>query len=109
MPQLHETMYGKAFFDSQLPRLIEAVKIVGMGLQDHLYLQKNADTLRPCTVREEGVDIGPFRFHRWANIKPETHNPLTVTAAIVEDEDGQIILVYPEHVRFTDRDEEASP
>lgn len=33
MPQLHETMYGKRFFDSQLPALIKALERIAKALE----------------------------------------------------------------------------
>lgn len=34
MPQFHETMYGKKFFDSQLPKLIHALKSISGSLEN---------------------------------------------------------------------------
>lgn len=34
MPQLHETMYGKRFFDSQLPALIKALERIAKALEE---------------------------------------------------------------------------
>lgn len=34
MPQFHETMYGKRFFDSQLPALIKALERIAIALEN---------------------------------------------------------------------------
>lgn len=34
MPQFHETMYGKRFFDSQLPALIKALERIAVALEN---------------------------------------------------------------------------
>lgn len=36
MPQFHETMYGKRFFDGQLPRLIKALQEIATNLEKQL-------------------------------------------------------------------------
>lgn len=33
MPQFHETMYGKRFFDVQLPKLIKALERIADALE----------------------------------------------------------------------------
>lgn len=33
MPQFHETVYGKRFFDSQLPALIKALERIAKALE----------------------------------------------------------------------------
>lgn len=33
MPQFHETMYGKRFFDSQLPALIKVLERIANALE----------------------------------------------------------------------------
>lgn len=34
MAQFHETMYGKRFFDSQLPALIKALERIAIALEN---------------------------------------------------------------------------
>ena len=34
MPQFHETMYGKRFFDSQLPALIKVLERIAIALEN---------------------------------------------------------------------------
>jgi hypothetical protein len=62
MPQLHETLYGKRFFESQLPDLIKAInKLNGQ-------LPAIADLLPKTTEQPKGKEF-PNGFESWM----ETH------------------------------------
>ena len=60
--------------------------------------------LRPCKIfrnREETIGL----FHRWGTtsmMKNLNGDLSTVTIAIVEVEDGKVITISPDQVKFTD-------
>lgn len=42
-------------------------------------------------------------FHRWGlNIEDGENNPASYSVAIVEKEDGSIVLLHPENMKFDD-------
>ena len=68
---------------------------------------QRSDGLRPCLVEKEA---GEFLFHCWSHVSEIVPPALTInghkggviseTFAIVESEDGRIIRVRPEKIRF---------
>lgn len=68
---------------------------------------RSPDNLRPCLVEKE---TGEFLFHCWSHVSEIVPPALTInghkggviseTFAIVEGEDGRIIRVRPEKIRF---------
>lgn len=52
MPNFHETMYGKRFFDGQLPKLITTLERIADALE------KQNEKEEVCEWEFEGVDNG---------------------------------------------------
>lgn len=44
MPNFHETMYGKRFFDSQLPKLITALERIADALEKQNEIKQEEKT-----------------------------------------------------------------
>lgn len=72
--------------------------------------------LRPCLVRHPGMEEKRAHFHCWGRFeKPVCPSPMiggepggqfSSPAAVVEYENGQVDVVFAEHIRFTDRTED---
>lgn len=63
MPQFHETIYGKIFFDQQLPGLIKAITALTEELKLH---RTDAPACKACndTGNERYMDAGGSRDYR---------------------------------------------
>lgn len=54
MPQLHETLYGRKFFDSQLPALIKEIGRLADAIEESNRLARGGEEVIASTEESDG-------------------------------------------------------